>query len=295
VRINLNTAPVKLTAPAAFLPNKKLEIVTPTTAEGALVTINGDFIYHQTDEAIFHLEPAKVLMKGGPVQRLEVADQDIGPSGPATDNFAFGQLYVGEQPDQATEVHLVDSVDNNNGYDLCGSGEALYLLGLPGSTTEPDGLYIKGGATLYLDSRNVYANVGGSIQSLQAMLGGSDVISFDEGFIAKGIPFELRDTDQDGIVDMNDNCPAVPNGPLIPDAGGNSQLDTDGDGIGNICDPDFNNDGVVNAADLAYMKAHFFSADPNADLNGNGFVNAADLAILKQMFFSAPGPSCVAP
>jgi hypothetical protein len=103
------------------------------------------------------------------------------------------------------------------------------------------------------------------------------------------------DTDGDGIPDNQDNCMLVPNGTLVPDAGGNSQLDTDGDGFGNVCDPDFTNDQVVNAADLTYLKSRFFSSDPDADLNGDGIVNATDLAILKAMFFGAPGPSGLVP
>ena len=296
VRINLNNPLSKLTAPGSFLPGAKLELVAPPTDEGALLTINQDFIFHHTNEAFFDLAPAKVLMLNTAVHRLEVGDRDIGALGPEVDNFALGQIYIGQQdPAIATEVHLVDSVDNSNGFDICGTGEALYLVGLPGNTSEPDGMYIKGGSTLYLDSHNVYANIGGSMQSLRAMLGGNACIAFDGGQVCEGVPLELRDTDLDGVFDINDNCPLVANGPLIPDAGGNSQRDTDGDGIGNICDPDFNNDGVVNAADLAYLKSHFFSTDPNADMNGDGFVNAADLAILKNMYFKPPGPSCGAP
>ena len=94
------------------------------------------------------------------------------------------------------------------------------------------------------------------------------------------------DTDGDGVPDSSDNCTLVAN---------SGQQDTDADGYGNICDPDFNNDNVVNAADLAYMKLNFFSNDPLADLNSDGFVNAADLSILKNMFFQAPGPSGIAP
>ena len=105
----------------------------------------------------------------------------------------------------------------------------------------------------------------------------------------------VNDSDGDGVPDQSDNCILVPNGPLIPDAGGNIQLDTDGDGYGNICDPDFDNNLIVNASDLAYMKTNFFSNDPDADLNGNGVVNAADLAILKNFFFKPPGPSGLVP
>jgi hypothetical protein len=103
------------------------------------------------------------------------------------------------------------------------------------------------------------------------------------------------DTDADGVTDNLDNCILEPNGPIIPDAGGNIQRDTDGDNYGNVCDPDFNGDLVVNADDLAYLKQQFFTNDEDADLNGDGLVNAADLAITKVLFFGPPGPSGLAP
>jgi hypothetical protein len=92
------------------------------------------------------------------------------------------------------------------------------------------------------------------------------------------------DTDGDGVIDSSDNCILIAN-PM--------QRDTDFDDYGNFCDPDFDNNLIVNAADLAFFKTKFFSTDPDADLNGNGIVNAADLAILKTMFFQPPGPSYV--
>jgi len=94
------------------------------------------------------------------------------------------------------------------------------------------------------------------------------------------------DTDGDGIPDSADNCTLVANA---------DQRDTDGDNYGNICDPDFDQSGLVNAADLFTFKANFFTADPDADLDGSGLVNAADLFIFKSMFFQAPGPSGLAP
>jgi hypothetical protein len=105
------------------------------------------------------------------------------------------------------------------------------------------------------------------------------------------------DADGDGEADVTDDCLGVANGPLLPATPGRSQRDTDGDGYGNACDPDFNGDGIVNFADLAAIKASFFKAgaDLVTDLNGDGVVNFADLAILKARFFQAPGPSALAP
>lgn len=94
------------------------------------------------------------------------------------------------------------------------------------------------------------------------------------------------DTDNDGIADDMDNCTLAPN----PD-----QRDTNGDGYGNVCDADLNNDGAVNFADLGLMRAVFFTADPDADLNGDGAVNFADLGLLRSLFFQPPGPSGLVP
>jgi arylsulfate sulfotransferase len=59
------------------------------------------------------------------------------------------------------------------------------------------------------------------------------------------------DTDSDGVPDYQDNCVHTPNGVLLPDAGGNSQVDTDGDALGDACDPDDDNDGLTDAQELA--------------------------------------------
>ena len=74
------------------------------------------------------------------------------------------------------------------------------------------------------------------------------------------------------------------NGPLT---------DADGDGIGNRCDADFNNDCIVNALDLGIFRSVFFSADAEADLNVDGIVNALDLGLFRSRFFQPPGPSGV--
>ncbi len=91
------------------------------------------------------------------------------------------------------------------------------------------------------------------------------------------------DADNDGVLDNVDNCLGITNA---------DQRDTNGDGYGNICDADFNNNGIVDSQDGALLKAAFgSSAFPDRDLNGNGLVDSNDGARLKARFGLAPGPS----
>lgn len=108
------------------------------------------------------------------------------------------------------------------------------------------------------------------------------------------------DVDGDGVLDANDNCIDVPN---------SAQMDSNGDGIGNLCDADIAgplgvgfDDCVVNILDLAALRGAFGSTpksanwNPHADFAGpdgppDGQVNAIDLGRLRLAFFAAPGPS----
>lgn len=126
------------------------------------------------------------------------------------------------------------------------------------------------------------------------------------------------DTDNDGIADIDDNCPGTANadqldadGDGVGDACDNcqmvsnaDQIDTNGDGIGNICDADVtggggNEDCFVNFLDLNALKAVFFTNpanplyDPNMDFDSSNFINFVDLNIMKTYFFSNPGPSAL--
>lgn len=104
-----------------------------------------------------------------------------------------------------------------------------------------------------------------------------------------------EDTDGDGVTDANDNCVLMPNGPDAPLGDAPIQYDSDGDGFGNACDPDLNNDGIVNAMDLGLFRSVYFSADPDADFNGDGIVNAVDLGTVRAFYFGPPGPSGLVP
>jgi hypothetical protein len=92
------------------------------------------------------------------------------------------------------------------------------------------------------------------------------------------------DTDDDGVPDASDNCTDIVNA---------DQRDTNGDGIGNSCDPDLDGDCIVNFVDLGELEAVFFTGDPDADFDGSGSVNFTDLGVQKSFFFLPPGPSGV--
>lgn len=94
--------------------------------------------------------------------------------------------------------------------------------------------------------------------------------------------FAAVDTDDDGIPGIIDNCIGTAN----PD-----QRDSNGDGFGNLCDADLNNDCVVNMLDLAIMGAVFLSNDADADLDGSGAVNFIDVGFFRAGFLLPPGPS----
>ncbi|MDH3588105.1 MAG: choice-of-anchor J domain-containing protein [Gammaproteobacteria bacterium] len=98
------------------------------------------------------------------------------------------------------------------------------------------------------------------------------------------------DSDNDTIVNSLDNCTFVAN---------TDQRDTNGDGLGNICDPDISNNCVTDFADVAAVKTAFLTNpgsgnwNPDADLDGDNFVGFLDLAIVKAFFLAPPGPSGV--
>jgi hypothetical protein len=69
--------------------------------------------------------------------------------------------------------------------------------------------------------------------------------------------------------------------------------DVDGDGIGSLCDADFDQNCMVQFQDLGALKAGFYGSDPNLDMNGNAQADFEDLGHLAQGFFQPPGPSGV--
>lgn len=111
-----------------------------------------------------------------------------------------------------------------------------------------------------------------------------DIWLATSGGVISRLSNPASDDDGDGISNGLDNCQTTPNA---------DQTDTDADGFGNACDPDYNNDCTVNAIDLGLFRQAFFSSDTNIDLNGDGIINAIDLGLFRTFFFEGPGPSCL--
>ena len=94
------------------------------------------------------------------------------------------------------------------------------------------------------------------------------------------------DSDADGFADDADTCKLMAN----PE-----QVDADGDGVGNRCDADFDNDGESTPLDLGILRSRFFTADPVADMDASGRVAFTDLGLFRLGYLQTPGPSCALP
>ncbi|MGH2690321.1 MAG: thrombospondin type 3 repeat-containing protein, partial [Actinomycetota bacterium] len=96
------------------------------------------------------------------------------------------------------------------------------------------------------------------------------------------------DADADGIPNGSDNCTARANA---------DQRDTNGDGYGNACDPDYDGDGDIDGNDYAIFVPLFGSREgeeryeADVDLNGDSAIGAPDLLLLAQLYGKPPGPS----
>lgn len=111
-----------------------------------------------------------------------------------------------------------------------------------------------------------------------------------------GLP---SDIDVDGVIDVNDNCVVVPNGPILATpAACNAQQDGNSEGYGNPCDSDVNNNGATDLTDvsLTLTGAKTVSTNPIFDYNCNGAADLSDVskALTDAKAVRTPGPSGLA-
>ncbi|MFK8015401.1 MAG: thrombospondin type 3 repeat-containing protein [Gammaproteobacteria bacterium] len=191
------------------------------------------------------------------------------------------------------DQNAIDSIDSEMSTDL----SCLFECYVPDETsnvTVEDGnladsdtivLDLADGDTFYIYGRLNLTGAGGGVASSLNSFTYSFSPSAGLTSLAGGGAGPV-DTDGDGVPDAADNCTMVSNV---------NQIDADGDGYGNVCDADINNDNIVNTADLGLLRLVFFSADAIADFNTDGVVNLVDLGIMRAGFFQPPGPSAFAP
>ncbi len=248
----------------------------------------------------------------------------------APQRFAVGQVPfgAGSRPGmyEATVGDMVASVtrtasngalvDDRIALMIARAGTPFVSKILDGSVTETDLIaagVIAGNPVSYrLNTSGLLEPADGSapisVAALSGLISGpNDAVTVTAVPPGSGVRMAL-DRDRDGVLDANDNCPAIDNAAQSDgdaDGIGNAcdnctlsanatQFDNNGDGYGNACDADLNNDGIVNAVDLGLFRLAFFgSGEQDADFSGDGVVNVIDLGILRQRFFAAPGPSAL--
>jgi hypothetical protein len=115
------------------------------------------------------------------------------------------------------------------------------------------------------------------------------------GFSLSSTAGSVTDTDSDSIPDDYDNCDVEANGPAL---GARNQADSDGDGLGNVCDADYTQDNVILGDDFGIIILNFGSANEWLDLTGDGVILGDDFGKLILLFGTVPvssGLACVDP
>jgi hypothetical protein len=149
------------------------------------------------------------------------------------------------------------------------------MLGLGGGGTDNLNAMTAGrpyGGSLSFSVDPTSVGIPGSIMESEAAAGqvGADI-------------YWAGDTDFDGFSDFDDNCRLTPNP---------SQFDADVDGFGNACDPDFDNNCIVDTADLDLFMLEYGGSNPVYDLDEppDGSVGPSDFEKLAAAGGEPPGP-----
>ena len=268
-----------------------LDNISPT------VVCNPWTINYNGNAGAYHLLPTYMVVASDNcgVATIEIArdeNNDGIPDGAWNDRIIYGCSDVG------TSRYLVRVIDQSGNISMCSNIVSINETNLPVVITQNVTVYlnangqasisaaqINNGSTddcgiatisvspLSFNCSNVGANtvtltvtdIHGNVATATAIV----TVAFDFTTTGDndldGMPDNCdNDDDNDGVLDINDNCPLIAN---------SNQLDTDGDGLGDICDNDDDNDGVLDGYDNCRLT---YNPDQN-DRDNDGLGDVCDL------------------
>jgi len=97
--------------------------------------------------------------------------------------------------------------------------------------------------------------------------GGFTANNYTLSYVNGSLVIEAGDTDGDGILDLNDNCPTVVNV---------DQADLDADGLGDVCDTDIDGDGFTNTVEVSCGTDPRNAISKPEDTDGDGIADCVD-------------------
>ena len=240
-------------------------VVPMTEGEG------GRYFAQLIEETDYPVRPAGTL-NPGPVTVTNVGDIPASAkTAVPTTRILFSQVQQTNIPGDGQPTQLNISVSSSNAIDpqTMAGIDSTPAAGFTGTWTESPG------------SASGSFTFGNQVPLHTVTVHTTDGVSASTPVpLAVTLPAPV-DTDGDGVGDYVDNCLIVAN---------TDQRDTNGDSFGNACDPDLNNDGIVNFPDFSIFRAAWLTNNPDADFNGDGIVNFPDFSILVGFWLQSPGP-----